>query len=118
MNLAINDERLKIGLSLWEKIWAAQFNHRFEIPLTHIEQVSAKAPQVNWWDVRLPGTLLPGVIKAGTYYTNQGREFWYVTSDKNFLTLELSHEFYQKVVLTIKENEFWIESINRAKANC
>ena len=32
----------------------------------------------------MPVTFIPGVIKAGTYLTNRGKEFWYVTRKNRF----------------------------------
>jgi len=44
------------------------------------------------------GTYLPEVIKAGTYYTPRGKEFWYVTK-KGCLVLELRDEPYKRIIL-------------------
>lgn len=66
--------------------------------------------------IRAPGTHLPGVIKAGTYYTRQGREFWYVTAQR-FLSFELHQEPYQKIVLTTEHNQAWADRLTQAKAH-
>ena len=69
-------------------------------------------PQNSWTDIKAPGTHVPGVIKAGTYYTRRGKEFWYVIADAKFLTLELHDEPYQKIVLTLDGHEDWANRIN------
>ena len=117
MHVTINSNKLCIELNFWEKLWALQFNYTWQIPLDHIERVTTTAPSSNWktliWkEVKLPGTFVPGVIKAGTYYTDQGREFWYVTDDKNYLILDLKNEFYQKVILTVEQNQLLAEQLN------
>ncbi|MBD2121412.1 hypothetical protein [Trichocoleus sp. FACHB-262] len=117
MHVTINSNKLCIELNFWEKLWALQFNYTWQIPLDHIERVTTTALSSNWktliWkEVKLPGTFVPGVIKAGTYYTDQGREFWYVTDDKNYLILDLKNEFYQKVILTVEQNQLLAEQLN------
>lgn len=117
MNLSVSDNVLQIELEWYEQIWAVKLDKTIEIPLIHIEQATADEPLSSWKELRAPGTFLPGVIKAGTYYTSRGREFWYVTSDKNYLTLELRDEPYRRIVLTLDHSVAWVERINRAIAS-
>ncbi|HAZ47108.1 MAG TPA: hypothetical protein DDW76_01725 [Cyanobacteria bacterium UBA11369] len=113
MNLSIVGDKLLIELEWYEQFWALTLNKTFEIPLNHIKRVTTAQPQSNWAEIRAPGTFLPGVIKAGTYYTRNGREFWYVTQDKDYLVLELEDEPFKKMVLTISQSEAWLERIER-----
>jgi hypothetical protein len=64
-----------------------------------------------------PGTFLPGAIKAGTYYTPRGREFWYVTKDKDYLVLELQDEPFKKIILTLEQNQLWVQRILESQAS-
>ncbi len=114
MQLLIDHDRLRIDLNTWERILAFFFNQTLEIPLNHIQQATTGKPETDWKEVRLPGTFLPGVIKAGTYYTSQGREFWYVSREE-CLTLELKDEFYKKIVLTIDQSQVWRDRINQQR---
>lgn len=116
MQLSISDDQFKIDLDGWERIWAFYFNADLHIPLSHITQVSTEEPRHSWTDVRMPGTFLPGVIKAGTYYTDRGKEFWYVTRLGRYLTLELENEFYRRIVLSVDQNQLWADRINGQKA--
>lgn len=116
MQLSIKNEQLQIDMNLWERIWAFFFNQTLQIPLNHICRVTIEKPDINWKEVRLPGTSIPGVIKAGTYYTEAGREFWYVTRDDRFLTLELTDEFYKKIVLTLDDNQAWANQIEQQRS--
>jgi hypothetical protein len=113
MKLQVEGDRLKINLSFLEKLLTLQFNYSFDIPLTHIQQVSTDKPSTSGLQYRMPGTEIPGLLAAGTYYSDRGREFWYVTSDRHYLVLELRHEFYQKIVLTSEQNETWATTIRR-----
>ncbi|WP_254444709.1 hypothetical protein [Anabaena sp. UHCC 0187] len=82
MELSIIDDKLQIEFSLKEQLLAVRFNKIWQIPLTHIIQVTTDLPPNDWKELRAPGSFVPGVIKAGTYYTDRGKEFWYVTKKK------------------------------------
>jgi hypothetical protein len=114
MKLNLTIDRLIIELEWYEQLWAVTLDRQMRIPLDRIERVTTVEPQSNWAEVRAPGTFLPGVIKAGTYYTKRGKEFWYVTSDQDYLTLELHDESYRRIVITIPDNIAWGERIDRA----
>jgi hypothetical protein len=114
MKLYLESDRLTIELEWYEQFWAVMLERQLHIPLTNIDRVSTTEPQTTWMQVRAPGTFVPGVIKAGTYYSQGSKEFWYVTSDKNYLTLELQNESYRQIVLTIPDSLAWEERINRA----
>ncbi len=113
MRLSISDNQLKIDLDGWERFWAFYFNADLSIPLNHITEVTTEEPQSSWTDARLPGTSIPGLIKAGTYYTDRGKEFWYATRSGRYLVLELENEFYKKIVLTLDQNETWAARIRQ-----
>lgn len=109
MRLSIDKDQnlLNIELSNQERLWSFRWNKTLSIPLGHIRKISTETPEITWFELRAPGTFLPGVIKAGTYYNKQGRDFWYATRGKGFLVLELEQDKYRRVVLTLDDNESW-----------
>jgi hypothetical protein len=116
MQLYLADNRLTIELEWYEQLWAVTLDRQMHIPLNRIDRVTTSEPQSDWAEIRAPGTFLPGVIKAGTYYTKRGKEFWYVTTDRDYLTLELRDEPYRRIVITIPDYLDWGERIDRALA--
>jgi hypothetical protein len=112
VKLNIHNNRLKITFSATEKILSLKDS--FAIPLEHIAAITTAAPRTGWSDVRAPGTYLPGIIKAGTYYTRRGKEFWYVRRKKGYLILELKNEPYKRVILSIERNNYWADIIRNA----
>ncbi|MEM7725469.1 MAG: PH domain-containing protein [Cyanobacteria bacterium P01_A01_bin.45] len=112
MKLSIANENLKIEFSFLEQLLAARLHKFWEIPFSHIEQVTTNKPQTHWRDLRSPGSSIPGLIRAGTYYTNRGKEFWYVTKKQNYLVIELKDEPYKRIILTIDENSGWKQQLN------
>jgi len=111
LKLEISNVKLRIDLGDLEKALAIRGG--FKIPLQNIVKAGTEAHRTGWKEVRAPGTHLPGVIKAGSYYTPRGKEFWYVT-DKGVVVLELENEPYQRIILSIDENKEWAERINTA----
>lgn len=105
MKLSITDSDLKIKFSAFEKILG--MHGSFEFPLSCVKKASVDfAVPSSLKDARMPGTHLPGIIKAGTYLTTRGKEFWYTTRKKQFLVLELDDEKqpYKRIILSINNN--------------
>ncbi len=89
-----------------DKFWALK--SQLEIPLTHVVG-AAVDPAVgeHWGDVvkgiKIPGTHLPGVIAAGSFYTSGGWVFWDVHDPQKALTIKLAHEHYTKLVIEVTD---------------
>lgn len=115
MNLTIVGNILRIEWEWYEQFWAFNWNQTFEIPLAHITSVTTEEPPQSWTDLRAPGTFFPGLIKAGTYYTTRGREFWYVIQDQPYLVLGLRDQPFQKIVLSVAQNQAWRERIEQSQ---
>ena len=77
-----------------DKLWA--FRSRLEIPLAHIRHVRIDPEAARGWfhGLRLPGTSLPGVLTAGTFYLDGKRVFWDV------------HHPDQTIVVELQDNRF------------
>jgi len=115
MLLDLTDTHLNITLEGWEKILAFKFDN-LSIELKNITNISSKKPLTKEFEIRAPGTFIPNLIKAGTYYTNKTKKFYYVTQDSNYLVLDLKNELYNQIILTFKngKHEFWSDKIQTA----
>lgn len=87
------------------------FKSKLVIPVAHIVSVSRQEPVVSWKDIRAPGSFIPGLIKAGTYYSSRGKEFWVTVREKTPVTLELKNEKYQRVILGVDNVEALLEML-------
>ena len=88
MRVIIENDIFKITFGIKEGIWACKRCVR--VPTDHVSVVRHGIPKSRFLDVRTLGTLIPGVIKAGTYYTRDGKEFWFAPRGKqHYLTIEL-----------------------------
>ena len=111
--LEFGDESLKIILNEQARFLAIH-DEFIEIPLENLVSANALLPAVSDTDVRMPGTAIPGLIKAGTYLTeNKNTEFWF-TKDGNqtqIITIELQDHKFNRIVLQSEKNTQWIERI-------
>ena len=111
MHLELTQDNLILRLEGWEAVWA--FKRRLSIPTANIRGASNGVPRAGWLDLRAPGSLIPCVLRAGTYHTKRGKEFWYVSRGKQgFLTIELDHSGHKRVVLSIGSAAGWAARIN------
>lgn len=91
-------DTVEIRLTILEKILSVHGN--FIIRKQDIISIKKELPKTSWKELRCPGTFFPGIIKAGSYYTSRGWEFWYWTRlKKYFYTIEIRHKRYKLIVL-------------------
>lgn len=85
----------------WDKVFA--FKSSLEIPVEHIVAVYA-APNIemNFLDsIKLLGTSIPKVFRAGTFYQQNEIIFWDVHNTENVIIIELEHEHFKKLVIEV-----------------
>src|SRR5262249_36633165 len=68
VTVTVEDDRVRFEVEGWDKLWA--FKSQLEIPIAHIESVrlDPEAARGWWHGLRLPGTQIPGLITAGTFF--------------------------------------------------
>jgi hypothetical protein len=83
------------------KLWA--FKSVITIKAAHVVDVHLKTDKIGFWKGwRMPGTDLPGVITAGTYYTDGKRVFWDVMKNENTIVVQLQNEKYDKLIVEVE----------------
>ncbi len=88
---------------------------RLSFPLASIRNVAidpqmADKPR----GLRLPGTYIPRLVTAGTFYADKKRWFWDVTNPDNALTIELEGEKYQILVVEVEKPNAVVNQIKTA----
>ena len=115
MKANVGKDSLDITLEGLEKVWALKGS--LNVPLEHIVHADARQPESSLLDLRIPGTHLPGIIRAGSYYCRRSGgwqwEFWYLTRLEP-LVIELKGEHYGRLVLGVKDARSLADSINGA----
>src|SRR5690554_449402 len=95
-------------------LWALR--RRLEIPLGHIREVRRADPDIierGWKGIRAPGTHVPGVIVAGTYYRRGEKHFWDVSDARRAIIMDLHGESYDRLIVEVADPEGTIAMIRK-----
>lgn len=98
-----------------DKLWALK--SRLEIQLRHIRGVRIDPAIARaWWvGLRMPGTHVPGVITAGTFYQHGQRIFWDVHDPERTIVIELADERYNELIVEVADPEATVTRLNDAR---
>ena len=101
VEIRIVNGRVLFEVEGWDKLWS--MHSRLEIPLEHIHAVRADPePAKGWWHgLRFPGTQIPGLITAGSFYQDGEWVFYDVHNPDNTIVLDLDHEHYKRLVIEV-----------------
>jgi len=64
--------------------------------------------------LKLVGTHVPGVVRAGTFHSNGRRVFWDVRDRDRAIVIELREERYARLVIQVADPEAAVEAIQEA----
>lgn len=114
VDLSIAEGKLTLHIRGTDKLWA--FKNSLEIPLVHVTGVRADPEIARGWfhGLRMPGTSLPGVITAGTFYHNGKRVFWDVHHPEKTIVVDLIDEHYNELIVEVDDPEAAVSLIRRA----
>lgn len=111
VDVTISEGKLYLHVQGADKLWA--FKSSLEIPLQHIAGIRADPEAARGWyhGIRLPGTNLPGVLTAGTFYEDGKRVFWDVHNPENTIVIDLHDEKYNQLIVEVASPQAAIELI-------
>lgn len=115
VEISVEGDDLVVTVRGLHVLWALR--RRLEFPLDHIRGVRRAEPDImeGWWKgIRAPGTHLPGVIVAGTYYRRGERHFWDVSDARRAIIIDLHGESYDKLFVEVADPEATIAMIRKA----
>jgi len=117
VSVVVEGDRVRFEVEGWDKLWALK--SRLEIPLAHIQSVRADPePARGWWHgLRLPGTQIPGLLTAGSFYQHGGFVFYDVHDPERTVVIELDHEHYQRLVIEVENPDDVVARLRSAIAN-
>jgi hypothetical protein len=115
VDLSIAEGRLTLHIRGTDKLWA--FKSSLEIPLLHIAGVRADPEAARgWWHgIRMPGTNVPGVITAGTFYQDGKRVFWDVHDPGKTIVIDLHDDRYNQLIVEVADPEGAVRLIQSAR---
>jgi hypothetical protein len=98
----------------WDKFWSLR--SRLEIPVAHITGAHADpAPAMGWFQgLKLMGTDIPNVFRAGAFYQDGDFVFWDVHDPGKTIVIELDHEHFGKLIIEVADPNATVSLINKA----
>ena len=111
VEISISGDRLHLEVRGWDKLWA--FKSQLDIPLQHIRAVRHDPKSLSgWWHgIRLPGTQLPGILTAGTFYQHGQRVFWDVHDPEKAIIIDLHDDRFDELIVEVGDPLFAVEQI-------
>jgi hypothetical protein len=103
LSVDVEGDCLVVRIGGWDAVFA--LCRTLRLPLASIEGV-AVAPRhlVPQTGLRLPGTSIPGILRAGFYGRGRDRDFWLVRRASQVLVIELvPGAAYRRVVLELPD---------------
>jgi hypothetical protein len=103
VNVEVTDKVAIFEVEGLDKVWALK--SRLEIPLRHLRdiRIDPEATRGWWHGLRLPGTNLPGVMTAGTFYQQGRRIFWDVHDPEQTIVIELTDDRYDELIIEVED---------------
>lgn len=114
VDLTVAEGKLIVNVRGADKLWALKSS--LEIALSHVAGVRAD-PEIarGWWHgLRMPGTNVPGVITAGTFYQDGKRVFWDVHDPEKTIVIDLHDETFHQLIVEAADPETAVKLIQDA----
>ena len=84
------------------KLWA--FKSQLTIPAENILSVDTNLESVKGWKgSRMPGTYIPSVLTAGTFYKEGNKIFWDAANMQKCIIVHLKDEEYQQLIIEVQD---------------
>lgn len=117
VDLTVADGKLILHVRGADQLWALKSS--LEIPLQHVAGIRAD-PSVahGWWHgLKMPGTNIPGVITAGTFYQHGNMVFWDVHNPENTVVIELHDERYNSLIVEVADPAAAVALVQEARTS-
>ena len=103
VDLSVAEGKLMLHVRGADQLWALKSS--LEIPLQHVAGIRADATIARgWWHgLKMPGTSIPGVITAGTFYQDGKRIFWDVHHPEHTVVIDLRDERYYELIVEVAD---------------
>jgi hypothetical protein len=110
----LTESALIVHVQGMDRIWALK--SRLEITLAHVVGAEIDPEVAQGWrkGLRAPGTHVPGVITAGTFYQEGERVFWDVHDPEKTVVIHLKDDLYARLVIEVNDPPATAAAIQRA----
>ena len=110
----VEQENLVINVEGADKLWALKSS--LSIPLAHVVKAehNPEAAKGWWHGIKFPGTNIPGIITAGSFYQHGEFTFWDVHHPENAIVITLHDENYKQLVVEVANPQLAVQEITAA----
>ena len=104
--VTFEDQNMLVTVLGMDEVWALK--HSLTIPLSHVKMAvhDPKLAKKRFFaGLRITGTDIPGVIRAGTFYRRGKRIFWDVHHSDKAIVINLVNEKYNQLIIEVEDPE-------------
>ena len=114
VEITIENSKMSVKVEGADRLWSLKSH--LEIPLEHVAEARMDAETASRWfeGLRIGGTGIPGVFKAGTYLDKDGRVFWDVRHPEKTVVIKLLGGLYKELIVEVENPESVAAMINDA----
>jgi len=106
VDLSMAEGKLMLNVQGVDKLWAFTEQPRNTARPHHRRPSRYSEVARGWWHgVRMPGTSVPGVITAGTFYQDGKRVFWDVHHPEKTIVIDLHDERFNETLFETLDNQ-------------
>ncbi len=110
VSVTFNNGNFIFDIKGFHKIWALKSS--IHVPQQNIIKAYQDDQEFTFWKgLRMPGTEIPGIIAAGTFY-KKGKNFWDVMRKENAIVVTLKNHSYKKLIIEVENPESIIQLLN------
>ncbi len=115
--IEVTDSMLIVHVEGFDKILALK--SQLQVPLSHVIDAEID-PNIGeefrrlFVGIKAPGTGLAGVVRAGTWYTSEGKVFWDIHHPENAITIHLADDDYNKLLIEVANPAEAVAAIREA----
>lgn len=116
VDISIQGATVAFEVRGWDQLWS--LHSRLEIPLAHITGAQwDPKPAMGWFEgVKVAGTSVPHLFRAGTFYQDGGLVFWDVAHPERTIAVDLAHERYHRLIVEVADPAGAVTLLTRAIA--
>jgi hypothetical protein len=109
----IDNDSVVVDMEGLDRLWALRSS--LTIPLANVRGATADPGMISEpTGVRVGGTNVPGVIRAGSFRVDGEHVFWDVHDAAKAVVVELSDERYARLVIEVDDPRATVDLIERA----
>jgi hypothetical protein len=114
VEITIEQDNIVFQVQGWDQLWSLR--SRLDIPRRHIKGAHVDPePAMGWFEgLKLAGTSIPHVFRAGSFYQKGNLVFWDVSDPAKTIVVELTDERYAKLIVEVAAPEEAVRLINNA----